>query len=127
MRTGSLVLRARDRCFLERFRFQGEHLARELTRSHILLASADSVSVAQIQQVLGVSRMVIWRTRSAYAEKGLDYALYDVPCSGQPLKYDTDQEAEVVALASINRESVRQILKKTSVNLGAKRWGASAG
>jgi len=98
--------------------------------------------------------MVIWRTRSAYEEKGLDHALYDVSRSGQPLKYATDQEAEVVALAcsqppegaacwtihrltvaarhrpklaSINRESVRQILKQTSVNLGAKRCGASVG
>jgi len=78
----------------------------------------------------------------------LDYALYDVARSGQPLKYATDQAAEVVALAcgqppegagartirlvtlaarhrpklaSISRESVRQILKKTSVNLGAKQ------
>lgn len=144
----------RDRRFLEQFRSQGKHLAREMTRSHILLALADAVPGAHIQQVLGVSRMVIWRTRSAYEEKGLDYALNDVSRSGQPLKYATDQEAEVVALAcsqppegaarwtirllpvaarhrpklaSINRESVRQILKKTSVNLGAKRRGASVG
>jgi transposase len=154
MRTESLVLRATDRRFLEQFRSQGEHGARESTRSHILLGLADAVPIAQMQRVLGVSRMVIWRTRSAYEEKGLDYALYDVSRSGQPLKYDTDQEAEVVALAcsqppegaarwtirlltvavrhrpklaSINRESVRQILKKTSVNLGAKRCGASDG
>jgi transposase len=154
MRTGPLVLSARDRRFLEQFRSQGEHGARESTRSHILLGLADSVPVALLQRVLGVSRMVVWRTRSAYQEKGLDYALYDVSRSGQPLKYDTDQEAEVVALAcsqppegaarwtirlltvaarhrpklaTINRESVRQILKKTSVNLGAKRCGASAG
>ena len=153
MRAGTFILSARDRHFLKQFRSQGEHLARELTRSHLLLALADSVPVAQIQQVLGVSRMVIWRTRSAYEEKGLDYALYDVSRSGQPLKYDTNQEAEVVALAcsqppagtarwtirlltvaarhrpklaSINRESVRQILKKASVNLGAKRGGVSA-
>jgi putative transposase len=103
--------------------------------------------VAQIQEVLGVSRMVIWRTQAAYREKGLDYALYDGPRSGQPSKYSTDQQAEVVALAcsqppagaarwtirsltiaarhrpkleNVNRESVRQILKKTSVNLGGK-------
>jgi transposase len=102
---------------------------------------------AQIQQVLGVSRMVVWRTQSAYREKGLDYALYDASRPGQPTKYSTDQQAEVVALAcsqppegaarwtirsltiaaqhrprleGVNRESVRQILKKTSVNLGAK-------
>jgi transposase len=154
MKTGLFVLNAHDRRFLELFRSKGEHLARELTRAHILLALAGSVPVAQIEQVLGVSRMVIWRTRSAYEEQDLDYALYDAPRSGQPIKYDTDQEAEVVALAcsqpppgaarwtirlltvavrhrpklaSINRESVRLILKKASVNLGAKRCGASAG
>jgi len=33
------------------------------------------VPTAQIQQVLGVSRMVIWRMQSAVREKGLDYAL----------------------------------------------------
>lgn len=153
MKTGLFVLNAHDRRFLELFRSKGEHWARELTRAHILLALAGSVPVAQIEQVLGVSRMVIWRTRSAYEEKDLDYALYDAPRSGQPIKYDTDQEAEVVALAcsqpppgaarwtirlltvaarhrpklaSINRESVRLILKKTSVNPGAKRCGASA-
>jgi hypothetical protein len=91
--------------------------------------------------------MVIWRTQSAYHQKGLDYALYDAARPGQPAKYGTDQEAEVVALAcsqppegearwtirsltiaarhrpkleAINRESIRQILKKTSVNLGRK-------
>jgi putative transposase len=91
--------------------------------------------------------MVIWRTQSAYREKGLDYALYDASRPGQPAKYSTDQQAEVVALAcsqppegaarwtirsltiaaghrpkleGVNRESIRQMLKKTSVNLGAK-------
>jgi len=118
-----------------------------VTRAHILLATEARVPTAQIQQVLGVSRMVIWRTQSAYAEKGLDYALYDAARPGQPAKYGTDQEAEVVALAcsqppegatrwtirslliavrhrpkleGINRESLRQMLKKTSVNPGAK-------
>ena len=132
---------------MEGLRGKGQHSAREVTRAHILLASELGVPAAQMQQVLGVSRMVIWRTQSAYREKGLDYALYDAARSGQPAKYGTDQEAEVVALAcsqppegavrwtvrsltiaarhrpkleAINRESVRQILKKTSVNLGAK-------
>ena len=96
----------------------------------------------QIGAVLGVSRKVIWRTRSAYREKGLDYALRDARRSGAPRKYRPDQaQAEVAAvacsqpppgakrwtvkllteavgqregLAGINRESVRQLLKKTS-------------
>ena len=147
MKANQLQLSAEDRRFLEAFRSKGQHAAREVTRAHILLATEARVATAQIQQVLGVSRMVIWRTQSAYAEKGLDYALYDVARPGQPAKYGTDQEAEVVALAcsqppegaarwtirsltiaarhqpkleGINRESIRQILKKTSVNLGGK-------
>ena len=136
-----------DKRFLEGFRSKGQLSAREATRAHILLALEARVPIVQIQNVLGVSRMVIWRTRSAYQEKGLDYALYDAARPGQPAKYGTNQEAEVVALAcsqppegavrwtirsltsaaghrpklaGVNRESIRQILKKTSVNLGAK-------
>ena len=147
MKSNQIQLTTADRRFLEGFRSKGQHSARELTRAHILLALEAQVPTAQIQQVVGVSRMVIWRTQSAYREKGLDYALYDASRPGQPAKYSTDQQAEIVALAcsqppegaarwtvrlltiaaqhrpkldGINRESIRQILKKTSVNLGAK-------
>jgi putative transposase len=147
VKSNQIQLTTGDRRFLERFRIKGQHLAREVTRAHILSALDARVPAAQIEQVLGVSRMVVWRTQSAYREKGLDYALYDAPRPGQPAKYSTDQQAEVVALAcsqppegaarwtvrlltiaarhrpkleGVNRESIRQILKKTSVNLGAK-------
>ena len=147
MKPNQIQLSAGDRRFLEAFRSRGQHSAREVTRAHILLATEARVPRTQIQQVLGVSRMVIWRTQSAYAERGLDYALYDAARPGQPAKYATDQQAEVVALAcsqppegaarwtirsltiaarhrpkleGINRESIRQILKKTSASLGAK-------
>lgn len=147
MESNQIQLTTEDRRLLEEFRSKGIHAAREVNRAHLLLASEAHVPTAQIQQVLGVSRMVIWRTQSAYREKGLDYALYDAARSGQPAKYRTDQQAEVVALAcsqppegavrwtiqsltaaarhrpkleGVNRESIRQILKKTSVNLGAK-------
>lgn len=147
MKANPIQLTAGERGFLESFRSKGQHSAREVTRAHILSALEAQVPTAQIQQVLGVSRMVIWRTQSAYQEKGLDYALSDVSRPGQPAKYSTAQQAEVVALAcsqppagaarwtirlltiaarhrpkleSINRESMRQILKKTSVNPGAK-------
>jgi transposase len=137
---------------VKRFCSHGEHLAREVTRAHILSALSQAAPIASIQQVLGVSRMVIWRTRAAYDERGLDFALKDAPRPGRPSKYGTDQEAEIVALAcsqppagaarwtlrlltaaarqrpllrEVNRESVRLFLKKTSVNLGAKLCGAS--
>jgi transposase len=147
VKSHQIKLLSEDKRFLESFRSKGQHSARETTRAHILLASGTGVPTLQIQKVLGVSRMVIWRTQAAYREKGLDYALHDAARPGQPIKYRTDQEAEVVALAcsqppegaarwtirlltiaaghrpklaGVNRETVRQILKKTSVNLGVK-------
>src|SRR5438876_9273486 len=99
MKPNQIKLPSGDKRFLEGFRSKGQHSARETTRAHILLALEAQVPTAQIQEVLGVSRMVIWRTQSAYREKGLDYALYDAVRPGQPAKYSTDQEAEVVALA----------------------------
>src|SRR5437879_2422857 len=147
MKSNQVQLAPADRRFLEGFRSKGQRSAREVKRAHNLLDLEAQVPTVQIQQVLGVSRMVIWRTQSAYREKGLDYAVYDGSRPGQPAKYSTDQQAEVVALACSqppegaarwtirlltiaaghrpklaggNRETVRQILKRTSVNLGAE-------
>jgi transposase len=116
-------------------------MAREVNRAHILAALDRNVSDEQISQVLGVSRMVIWRTRSAFQEKGVDYALRDVSRSGAPRRYLAGGEAEVVALAcqqppegakrwtvklltaaarqrpglqQVSRETIRRWLKKTS-------------
>jgi transposase len=123
------------------FRSKGIHPAREVNRAHILAALDQGVEDQQIARVLGVSRVVIWRTRSAYQERGLDYALHDVPRSGAPRRYQTAQEAELVALAcerppagqkrwtlktltaaaqqrpqlgQVSRETIRRWLKKTS-------------
>ncbi len=147
MRQTSLQLKAGDRRVLETFRAKGLHRSREINRAHILLALDGNVSEATIMTVLGVGRTAIWRTRSAYVEKGLDYALQDVARGGAPRAYQTDHEAQVVALAcsqvpagakrwtirlltqaarresgmkKISRESVRRFLKKTSANPGAK-------
>jgi transposase len=147
MRQTTLVLTPEDREKLEIFRSKGLHHAREVNRAHILLALDQKLPEATIQSLLGVGRTAVWRTRSAYCEKGLDYALYDAPRPGAPRDYQTDQEAKVVALAcsqppegakrwtirlltqvarqesglqQISRESVRRFLKKTSVSRGAK-------
>ena len=96
--------------------------------------------------VLGVGRMVVWRTRAAYLDGGLDLALRDVQRSGRPRQYDADAETRVAALACsqapsgstrwtvrllheatqaepglhpISRETVRRLLKKTASSLGA--------
>ena len=152
MRQTILQLKPEDRRRLEEFRAKGCHRSREINRAHILLALDEKIPEATIMKVLGVGRTALWRTRSAYGEKGLEYALQDVPRPGAPRAYETDHEAHVVALAcsqapagakhwtiklltqaarqepgmkTISRESVRRFLKKTSASLGAKSCGAS--
>jgi len=152
MRQTNLQLKPEDRRVLEQFRSKGWHRSREINRAHILLALDEKVSESTIMTVLGVGRTAIWRTRSAYAEKGLDYALDDAGRTGAPRHYETDHQAKVVALAcsqapagaqrwtiklltqaartepgmkKISRESIRRFLKKTSASPGAGPCGAS--
>lgn len=145
MRQTELHLTEENRVELQCFRSKGLHLAREVNRAHILLALDRKVPEKFIMQVLGVGRTAIWRTRLACVDQGVDYALHDLPRPGQPQKYGTNQQAEVVALAcstppkgakrwtirsltqaarrhprlhNVSRESVRLFLKKTPVSLG---------
>ena len=145
MKQTKIQLTEEDRAALKSFRSKGQHLAREINRAHILSALDQNVPEKLVMSVLGIGRTAIWRTRSAYMEKGLDYALHYVARPGQPIKYGTDQQAEVVALAcsappkgakrwtidlltkaarrrpklkKINRESIRLCLKKTTASPG---------
>ena len=70
MRRISVKLSAAERRELQRVRSAGVHLAREVNRAHILAALDSDVGDEQIVAVLGVTRAAIWRTRSAYQEKG---------------------------------------------------------
>lgn len=141
-----LRLSAARRRAVEAVRGSGMHLAREVTRAHILSALDRGVPDAQISEVLGVERTVIWRTRSAYLERGVEYALRDAPRPGKPRTYGAEEEAELTAVAcsapptgqqrwtvrrlteevgkrpgleGVGRETVRRLLKKTSSNRGA--------
>ena len=146
MRQTELSLSKHERKLVESFRSKGEHMAREFNRAHILAALDRKIPEGQIMEVLGVGRTAIWRTRAAYLEGGLEYALRDVERPGQPKRYCAAEEAQVTALACssppqgakrwtvallteaarrhpqmrrISRESIRRLLKKTSSNLGA--------
>lgn len=147
MRQTELRLSKRERELVQGFRSKGEHMAREFNRAHILAALDRKIPESQIMEVLGVGRTAIWRTRAAYLDGGLEYALHDVERPGQPKRYRAPEEAQVAALAcssppegakrwtvgllteearrhpnmrKISRESIRRLLKKTSSNLGAK-------
>ena len=146
MRRTELHLTKKDRQLIAAFRAKGLHLAREVNRAHILAALDRGLSEAQIMAVLGVGRTAIWRTRSAYVQGGLEYALHDEARPGKPRQYDTGVEAQITALAcsappagatrwtlglleraaqaqaeigSISRETIRRLLKKTASSRGA--------
>lgn len=146
MRQTELRLTKQERKAVDAFRSKGAHMAREFNRAHILAALDRKVAEREIMEVLGVGRTAIWRTRTAYLEGGLEFALQDVARPGQPKRYGTDQEAEVAALAcsdppagakrwtltlltqaarrqpqmrKISRESIRRMLKKTTSSRGA--------
>ena len=110
MRQTELRLSSKDRRVIAQIRSKGLHHAREVNRAHVLAALDNKISEAQIMQVLGVGRTVIWRTRAAYLEGGVEYAVFDVQRPGKPRQYDTDVEAQVTALACSTPPE------------GAKRW-----
>lgn len=144
MRQTELHLTDEERELIESYRTKGLRHAREVNRAHILSALDRGVPETQIMAVLGVGRTAIWRTRSAYLEGGVEYALQDVARPGKPRRYDTDVEAQISALACseppagakrwtlelleqaaqadigpISRETIRRLLKKTASSRGA--------
>jgi transposase len=146
MRRTELQLTKKDRQMIASFRAKGMHSAREFNRAHILAALDHGISEGQIMEVLGVGRTAIWRTRAAYLQGGLEFALHDAARPGKPRQYDTDVEAQIAALTCstppagakrwtlglleqaarsqagigpISRETIRRLLKKTASNRGA--------
>ena len=131
--------------FLRDFVKKGRKSARELTRAHILLLANRQKDDTEIAEILDVGRNTVWRTKKRYHEEGLQSALTEKPRSGQPPKYTERHEAEIIALActkspdgrkrwsltllteemkkkegfeTINRESIRLILKKAKQSRG---------
>jgi hypothetical protein len=147
MRQTELTLSKRDRRALTEYRSKGLRHAREVNRAHILAALDEKVPEEMICRVLGVGRTAVWRTRRAYLDGGLEYAVHDVQRPGAPRKYETEVEAHLSALAcsappagarrwtlillerearhrpemkDISRETIRRLLKKTASSPGAR-------
>jgi hypothetical protein len=145
MRQTELHLGVEERKLVESYRRKGQHAAREVNRAHILAALDEGLPESQIMAVLGIGRTAIWRTRAAYLEGGVAYAIHDLKRPGRPCQYGADVQAQVSALACstppegarrwtldllgeaaralegvgpISRETIRRSLKKTVSNLG---------
>jgi putative transposase len=105
----------------------------------------DGMTEMDIKGTLGICRATVSNIKRRYREDGLQCALSEKPRSGQPKKYTEAQEAEIIALActsppkgrvrwtirllaeklneregfeTINRETVRLVLKKAKLDLG---------
>jgi putative transposase len=131
--------------FLMEFVKKGQKSARALTRAHILLLANQQNGDTEIAETLDVGRNTVWRSKEKYRKEGLQRALTEKPRSGQPKKYVEMHEAEIIAQActespdgrkrwtlellteemrkkdgfeTINKESIRLILKKAKLNLG---------
>ena len=84
MHQTELSLSRQDRRTVDEFRAKGLHRAREFNRAHILAALDRKIPEPVIMQVLSVGRTGIWRTRAAYLQAGLDFALHDAARPGKP-------------------------------------------
>ena len=140
-----ITLTPEEREFLQRFVRTGTKKARAIRRAKVLLLLDDYYSNEDISKMTDVHRQSIWRTKKRFLEEGLDSVLNERPRPGQPRKYLEKQEAEIIAMActdppkgrerwtvrlltermrrrkdfeTLNRETVRLILKKAKHDLG---------
>ena len=131
--------------FLELQKRGKELSLRKYNRINILLLLHKGKKTSEIEDFLQVDRITVWRTKNRYLEQGVEAAIEEEARSGQPVKYTSNHETELAALAcgpcpagrkrwtvrlltealkskpgfeTINRESVRLGLKKMNVNLG---------
>ena len=129
---------------------RGKHSSRKVTRARLLLLAADGSTDEQIVAALKTAFATVERTRKRFVEEGLE-CLNERPRRGAQRKLTGKQEAHLVAVAcstppegharwtlkllagkvvelgmaaSITRETVRQVLKKTNSSRGAKSNGA---
>ena len=140
-----IALSVEDRKFLEQFIKKGTKKARAIARAKVLLFANEGYSNNEISTMTSVHRQGIWRIKKRFSEEGLQFILNEKPRSGQPKKYSNKQKAEIIAMActkppkgrerwslrlltermkrregfkTINRETIRLILKKAKLNLG---------
>jgi len=142
---GRIEFAEKDLEYLNALVRKGQRSARELTRAYILLLLNDRRTEIEVKDTLRISRATVSNIKRRYREEGLRSALTEKPRPGQPKKYAERHEAEIIAQAcakppdgrkrwslvllteemrkkkgfeTINRESIRLVLKKAGLDLG---------
>jgi len=131
--------------YLGEFTKKGQKSARALTRAHVLLLVHKGKKETTVAEILNISRATVSDIKKRYREESIQSALTEKPRPGQPKKYTEKHEAEIIAQActkspdgrkrwsltllteemkkkegfeTINRESIRIILKKAKQSRG---------
>lgn len=145
MKNLKIKLEKEERKFLQDFLRKGTKKARAIARANVLLLADEEWETDTISKMVKVHRQRVWRIKKRYLKEGLKSALEEKPRTGQPLKYKEKHKAEIIATActkapngrkrwtirllaktlkqkkgfeTLNRESVRLVLKKTRLSLG---------
>jgi transposase len=140
-----LRLTQEEQNYLERFVNQGKRSARAIKHARILLYRHAGKTPKGTSELGDVSLSTIYNVSARYHAEGLQAALEEKPRSGQPVKLNLRQQAELTTLACskapcghvrwtirlladrateleivdrIAPETVRQFLKKTNLSLG---------
>ena len=140
-----IKLKSDERELLEKYVKTGTKNARAISRAKVLLFADKNHNNEYITNVSGVHRQGIWNIKNRYQVGGLESVLNEKQRPGQPRKYSPLQEAEIIATActdppkgrkkwtirliterlkkrknfnTLNRETVRLILKKAKLDLG---------
>ena len=139
-------LASADKRFLETKKKAEKLSARVRNRIDILLLAHRKKTAAAIVDLLRITPDTVWRTKKRYQTGGLAAALEEKSRPGQPKKYTIRHETELVAhtcstppegrkrwtlellsekmrtcargCTTMNRETVRLMLKKMNVSLG---------
>jgi len=123
---------------------KGVHAARKLNRARILLQLDQGLTPAQVADQVGVCTATVYNIRRKALTQGWQAALEEEQRAGRPVRLSAQTKAEITALACsdppegyarwslrlladravefgfverITHEGIREILKKTNLNL----------
>lgn len=141
-----------ERAKVERFIRRGKANARNITRGHILLKSAEGWSLERIAETYGVSQATVSNVRQRYREGGVERVLKDkvqqnrrralggeeeavmtaIACSPVPDGHDhwtlrmlRDKLVELGVVEGISASTIQDRLKKMNLSRGSANSGVS--
>jgi|SRR5215467_1386124 len=141
-----------ERTTVERFIRRGKANARNITRAHILLKSAEGWTIEQIAETYGVSEATVSNVRARYREGGVERVLKDkvqqhrrhtlggegeavlvaIACSPVPEGHDhwtlrmlRDKLIELEVVDHVSAATIQDRLKKMNSNRGSANNGVS--